>query len=95
VNLSEVVAKLADRGTPRPEVEEIVANLDLRVHPFVENDAVETGLLRPITKGAGLSLGDRACLALASRLGLVVVTMDRSWARLALPVTVRMLRPDD
>jgi PIN domain nuclease of toxin-antitoxin system len=41
---------------------------------------------------AGLSLGDRACLALASALGLPAITADRRWPSLALGVEVRVLR---
>ncbi|MCA1854040.1 MAG: hypothetical protein LC647_17135 [Beggiatoa sp.] len=45
--------------------------------------------LRPLTQLAGLSLGDRACLALELRLGLLVLTTAREWQRLDLGVEVR------
>ena len=48
--------------------------------------------LRVLTRSAGLSLGDRACLALAQRLGLEAVTAERAWAGLELGVTVRVIR---
>ena len=38
------------------------------------------------------SLADRACLALAMRLGLPALTTDRAWAELDLPVEVVVLR---
>lgn len=80
VNLAEVVGKLAERGMPREEILEVLAALLLEVHSFDADDAVLTGLLRPGTRDLGLSLGDRSCLALGSRLGRPVVTTDRAWA---------------
>ena len=67
----------------------------LRIPPAIAFDydlAFQTGLLRPITKRAGLSLGDRACLALGAQLGVPVLTTDRSWESLGLPVEVRVIR---
>jgi PIN domain nuclease of toxin-antitoxin system len=92
VSLSEVVAKLADKGVPEPKIRQTVDELELRVVPFDREGAFATGLLRPATRGAGLSLADRACLALAERLGAQVVTADRRWLELDLPITVRSIR---
>jgi ribonuclease VapC len=92
VNLSEVAAKLADRGAGEEEIRDTLAELELRVEPFDGEDAIAAGLLRPPTRSDGLSLADRACLALAVRLGLPVVTADRRWTELGLPVEVRAIR---
>ncbi len=92
VNLSEVVAKLAEQRLPEATIREALDELDLAVEPFDRDTAVAAGLLRPRTRDAGLSLADRACLALAERLGLPVVTADRRWAELSLPVAVRTIR---
>ncbi len=82
VNLAEVVGKLAERGMPEAEIREAVSALALEVYPFDEILAFEAGMLRPKTKDRGLSLGDRACLALGGRLEALVLTTERVWAGL-------------
>lgn len=92
VNASEVLQKLLD---PNLSVEEATADfrlLPLHVLDFTTEDALEAALLREPTKAAGLSFGDRACLALARRLGLPVLTGDRDWLRVSAGVEVRMIR---
>jgi PIN domain nuclease of toxin-antitoxin system len=92
VNLAEVFAKLAKRGLSQNEADMIVYRYRLVVVPFDEELARQTGALRPATKSLGLSLGDRACLALAQREHLPVLTADRSWANLDLGVSVKIVR---
>ena len=92
VNLAEVVGKLAERGMPEAEIREALDGLALEVHPVDETLAYATGVLRPGTREHGLSLGDRACLALAATLGLPAYTADRVWAQLDLDVEVRLIR---
>jgi PIN domain nuclease of toxin-antitoxin system len=92
VNLSEVVAKLADAGIPEQYIEQILSNLNLEVVPFNQEQALIAGKLRPSTKSLGLSLGDRACLALSLSLQLPVVTTDRLWANLNLDIEIRVVR---
>lgn len=94
VNLSEVVAKLADIGMPEAETREAIEPLGLEIVGFDAADAFSAGLLRPATRADGLSLGDRACLALGMRSGLPVLTADRGWSGLALGagVEIRMVR---
>ena len=92
VNLAEVVTKLVERGMPPDDIADLLQDLDLDLHPFDEALAFETGVLRASTRGRGLSLGDRACLALARRLGASVLTADRAWQGLNLGVPVEMLR---
>lgn len=82
VNLSEVVAKLGDAGLPEQEILDVVGPVGLQFAVFDAEDAVSAGLLRPRTRSAGLSLGDRACLTLASRMRAAVLTADRAWAEL-------------
>jgi len=82
VNLSEVVAKLMDHGVPLEEAREALDGLPIDVHAFDRDAAFAAGALRRVTRGAGLSLGDRACLALAARLGVAAITADRAWASL-------------
>lgn len=92
VNLSEVVAKLQERGVPDDVVEESLAELNLIIVPFDAEQAVMAGKLRRDTRAAGLSLGDRACLALAVMLGAIAITTDSAWRNLTLPVEIELAR---
>ncbi len=92
VNLSEVVAKLADWGVPNAEVDLLLAGFGLDIRPFDDMQAVAAGRMRPATRSAGLGLGDRACLALAAALGRPALTADREWLGLPLAVEVRAMR---
>lgn len=92
VNLAEVASKLADRGMDSSIIAQVLENLGLHVVPFDTPAAHATAALRGPTRRAGLSLGDRACLALAQALGLPVMTADSSWAGLDLGVDVQLIR---
>lgn len=92
VNLSEVVAKLQERGVPDDVIDQSLADLGLSVVAFNSEHAVAAGKLRALTRGAGLSLGDRACLALAAALGAVAITTDQAWAKLKLDVEIELAR---
>jgi ribonuclease VapC len=94
VNLSEVVAKLNERGMPLLEIKNVVSDLGLQIEPFDEASAYVAGELRQLTKQAGLSLGDRVCLALGIKDGRVVLTADRAWQDLKyIPgLTVELIR---
>lgn len=92
VNLSEVIGKLTDAGLSPDEVRQVVGALSLDVKDFDSEQAYEAGFLRPRATKADLPLGDRACIALAKTLGLMVLTSDRSWLDLGLPVDIRVVR---
>jgi len=92
VNLAEAYAKLMERGLSADEADAIVYRYGFEVVPFDEELARRTGALRPATKTLGLSLGDRACLALALREALPVVTTDRNWTKLTLGIEIRVVR---
>ena len=93
VNLSEVVSKLAEAGLRENELLDVVGPVGLQFAVFDADDALAAGLLRPPTRSAGLSFGDRACLALASRIGAAVLTADRAWAELDLDgIEVELVR---
>ncbi len=92
VNLSEVIAKLIDRGAPGEVVAADLAELDLEVVDVDRRQAELAGLMREKTRGRGLSLGDRACLALAAELGATAVTADRAWASVDVGVAVEVVR---
>lgn len=92
VNASEIVSKLLDKGYPRDDVARQYERLELDVVDFDENLAVAAGMLRPMTDHKGLSLGDRACLALAIREGAVALTADRKWAALNVGCKIELIR---
>lgn len=70
--------------------------LGATVVPFDASQVEICGLLRTATRRSGLSLGDRACLALARVQGAVAVTADRVWLPLAEPlgIVIECIRPD-
>ncbi len=92
VNISEVVSKLSEAGMPESAIRHALQPLGMEVVPFDEDQAYQAGLLRVPTKDAGLSLGDRGCLGLAGKLGLPALTADRTWLKLSLGVTVKIIR---
>lgn len=96
VNLAEVLATAAARGVdPVALARQLTASGllggALAVEDFITEDAVETARLRPVTRESGLSLGDRACLALARRRQAPAVTADAAWADLDLGVVVLVI----
>jgi len=93
-NLAEVLAKLSDHGLPAVEAVRAVTILGLEVAPMTEAQARRSAELRSLTRSVGLSLGDRACLALAAELGALALTADRSWDAVAVAagVSVQVIR---
>ena len=92
VNYSEVIAKLVDYGLDDGDALGALDALPLTVIPVDAVQARYAGLLRRQTRAHGLSLGDRACLALAYTLGLPAVTADRAWTGLELGLEVTVIR---
>lgn len=92
VNLAEIATRLIDAGYSDADARTTLADLGAVVRPFDAEAAVAAGLLRRATRARGLSLGDRACLALGLAEGLPVVTADRAWAGLDLGVPVEVIR---
>lgn len=92
VNATEVVSKLIDKGFSEVEIREIFDALKVLIIPFDEEQGFIAGLLRANTKRLGLSLGDRACLSLAIKQKLLVLTADRVWAELQLGLNIQIIR---
>ena len=92
VNVSEAVAVLMGAGVSPATARTKLSGVQLITVAFDEEDALLAAELRPLTRAAGLSLGDRACLALAQRRNLPALTADRAWAELDIGVEVRLIR---
>jgi PIN domain nuclease of toxin-antitoxin system len=92
LNWSEVVQKSLDRQVDVEGLRQDLEALGLRIVPFTASQAEQAAFFRAITRQAGLSLGDRACLALAAELGLPAVTADRVWSDVPIEVEVRVAR---
>jgi ribonuclease VapC len=92
VNFSEVEAKLLERGLSREAIAQLEKLLPCEIIDFDRTQASLTAKLRPHTKHKGLSLGDRACLALAIQQKATVLTADRVWAEIDVGVRVEVVR---
>ncbi len=92
VNVSEVVAKLQERGGSDSAIMSILNDFDVHVVAFDGEQAIAAGMLRNKTRKKGLSLGDRACLALAASRKATAVTADKAWLDLDNIANVMLVR---
>lgn len=92
VNASEAQSKLVKNGAkPKVAWESIVASVR-EIVPFDQDHAEIAGSLIPHTEPYGLSLGDRACLALGLATNCPVYTADRAWAQVQVGVAIHLVR---
>jgi ribonuclease VapC len=92
VNLAEVHGKLVGRGLNADEAWEATLSPIREAVAFTSEHARLTGDLAVQTRALGLSLGDRACLALGLALKVPVYTADRSWKKLKVSVRIYVIR---
>ncbi len=92
VNVAESVSSLTEKGFTFHSARILVWSLRLQVIAFDEAQAMEAARLRPLTRAFGLSLGDRACLALAGLRDLPVLTTDRAWTAAAPHLSITVIR---
>lgn len=92
INLAEVVTVLMRLGIPLAEVNDLLVGIIKEIIPFDENQAYITAEWHQITKSLGLSLADRACLALASSKKLPVITADKAWGKIDKEIEIILLR---
>ncbi len=92
VNLAEVGSRVIDGGVDAQVAKRMLDDFYLEVPDFDAEMAHASAALRAETRFLGLSLGDRACLALGKTLGLPVLTADRAWGKLDIGVEVQLLR---
>jgi ribonuclease VapC len=92
VNFAEVWGKMYELGLKHAPRTEAVLGLFSRIEPFTSSQARVAGDLRLLTKHAGLSLGDRACLALALATDAEVYTADRQWTQIDVGCRIHLIR---
>ena len=91
VNMAEVGSKLIDLGLPQPELTRALQQFDVGVVDFSAEHASASSALRTLTGPAGLSLGDRACLALAQLMEATAVSADSAWLDVADAIGAKVL----
>ncbi|MCY4652102.1 MAG: type II toxin-antitoxin system VapC family toxin [Dehalococcoidia bacterium] len=92
VTLAEVITKMADWDMDESAIQDRLNNLGMQIVPFDEEQSYRAGMMSPVTRALGLSLGDRACLGLGIIRNSPVLTADRNWARVSLDLDVRLIR---
>lgn len=92
VNLAEVQARLVNKGGIPEEAWEDALSTVRETVPFTEQQAKIAGSLVVQTRTLGLSLGDRACLALGILLNAPVYTTDQAWKKLKVGIPIHLLR---
>jgi ribonuclease VapC len=92
VNLAEVQAKLVTCGWPPDDAWEDATSPIREAVLFTEEQAKIAGSLAALTRPLGLSLGDRACLALGISTKAPIYTAEKSWTRLKFGVRIHVIR---
>ena len=92
VNLAEVLSRFSRDGHDPREVYGRLAESPIELVPFLAADAALAATLAIPARRLGLSLGDRACLALAFARGLPAITADQAWLSLDIGIEVVAIR---
>jgi ribonuclease VapC len=92
VNLVEVHTRMISLGTAAPHAWDSILNLQCEICPLSETQTRIAAELVATTRPFGLSLGDRACIALAIERNAKVYTTDRAWKNLNLGIEIEVIR---
>ncbi len=92
VNLSEVIGRFARDGHNTQPVLQKIEAIGIEIIPFSINHATVVATYLPQTRSLGLSLADRACLALAFSRNIPVLTADKIWQQADVGVDVILVR---
>ena len=92
VNLAEAITKLVLTTGSRERTLRLIEEAEVDVVDFDRGLAQETGVLSALTRTRGLSLGDRACLALAQRERAVALTADSGWSKINVGIDIQFIR---
>lgn len=92
VNYSEVLGKMLERGWDPDLARRIITGMRLMIVGFDAAAAETTALIQQQTRSNGLSLGDRACLSLATMRNAKVLTADKAWRELDIDVEIELIR---
>jgi PIN domain nuclease of toxin-antitoxin system len=92
VNWAEVIQKAKAAEVETPTLRADLEALGLELQPFTSNQAEIAAELWQRTRYIGLSLGDRACLALALDTDRPTLTTDRAWQQINIGVTITLIR---
>jgi ribonuclease VapC len=79
VNYAEAVSKLHERNVEASTISAILSSFPAPIIDFDAEQSIATAALRNATRSRGLSLGDRACLALAASRNATAITTDKAW----------------
>ena len=90
VNHTEVLTKLLDKGLSPADAATVMTSVEVQIVAFDAAQSADAAWLRGVTRAVGLSLGDRACLALARAKNAVVLTADKPWLQVAKAVGVEV-----
>jgi ribonuclease VapC len=92
VNMAEVYTKFSDRGVNIETARLLIEEINIKTVAFDDRQAILAGQLRAETRACGLSLGDRACLALGAVQDAPILTADKVWLQLDLGLDIRAIR---
>jgi PIN domain nuclease of toxin-antitoxin system len=92
VNFTEVLKRGQDKGGSPAVTRALFSNVGIPIVAFDEQQAVLCAELAATTQELGLSLADRACLALGVISQTKVITADQRMSRAKLPIEIILIR---
>jgi PIN domain nuclease of toxin-antitoxin system len=92
INLSEVLARFVRDGHSAEAVLHKIQSTTIKIVPFSARQAVLAANMTPVTRPFGLSMADRACLALAMEHNIAALSADTMWNTVPLAVDIILIR---